>query len=353
MSFELLKQEVERGMSGKNSGVPMGFSRLNKYVGIRKRIMTIVAGASGSGKSAFIHSSYILNPFEYLLKTNRTDVKLKVIFFSMERSRVYILAKWMSRKIFITEKVLIPIPKLLGWWDNSKLTPDEYDLFLKYEDYMEKLLSVVDIIDGPQNPTGIYAYVKEYAKQNGRFNEENEYHKTYIPTHPNEIVIVIIDHMGLIKTEKGYVTKKEAIDKTSEYCQWFRDNLGYSPVLVTQLNRNLNNPMYLKVDSVEPTIDDIKESGNPGEASDVVISLFDPTRYNTSDKSYKADKFIDLKTGANYFRSVKVLKNSYGEDGIRVGMGFHGATGTFKELPRKEDMEGFDFESVYNGTFFM
>ena len=305
-----------------------------------------------SGKSAFMHSAYILHPYDYLLE-HKSGIKFKVILFSMERSKVYILAKWVSRRIFLTQGVLIPIPKLLGWWSDDKLTHDEHDLFMQCKDYIDGLLDVVDIVEGPQNPTGIYKYVKEYATTHGKFEEVDEYTKVYLPDHPNEIVIIGEDHLGLTKTEKGMTTKKEAIDKLSEYNQWFRDALGYTPVLVSQLNRSLNNPAFMKREAFEPTIDDIKESGNPGEASDVVISLFDPIRYRTQDDSYKVGNFVDPSTGGNYFRSVKILKNSYGEDSVKIGMAFHGATGIFKELPKSKYMDGFDYNSLFTGEYFL
>jgi hypothetical protein len=47
MSFELLKQEVESGLSGRNNGVPMGFDRLNRYIGIRKSMYFLVGGLTG------------------------------------------------------------------------------------------------------------------------------------------------------------------------------------------------------------------------------------------------------------------------------------------------------------------
>ena len=47
MSFELLRNEVEKGMLGKNKGIHMGFPRLNNYIGIRKRIYTLVGGNTG------------------------------------------------------------------------------------------------------------------------------------------------------------------------------------------------------------------------------------------------------------------------------------------------------------------
>jgi len=350
--FDLLKKEVDNGIQGRNSGIPMGFRRLNKYIGIRKRIYTVIFGATGSGKSAFCHSAYILHPFDWwYANKNTSNVKLKFILFSMERSKVYTLAKWTSRKIFLDQGVNIPIAKLLGWWD-TKLTKDEHDLFLMYENYINELTAICDIIEGAQNPTGIYKYVRKYAEANGTMENINEYDKIYHPRHPNEIVIPIVDHFGLIKMEKG-MTKKEAIDKTSEYFQWMRDFLGYTPIGVSQINRDLSNPIYQKMDNIEPNIDQIKESGRPAEDADVVVSLFQPSRYKTNDASYNnVSKFISPE-GADCFRSIKILKNTYGESDLRIGMGFHGSTGTFAELPKPKDMDSFDFETLFTGQFFL
>lgn len=353
MSFELLKEAVDAGRTGVNRGIPMGFRRLNKYIGIRKRIYTLIFGATGSGKSSYMHSAYILNPFDWYIANKPPGIKFKVILFSMERSKVYILAKWISRKIFIDHGILIPIQKLLGWWEGVDLDDKEYALFMAYQPYIDQLLEVVDIVEGPQNPTGIYKYVKNYAKENGKFDQVDEYHMTYTPNNPNEIVIVAEDHLGLTKLEKDVKNKKEAIDKVSEYNQWFRDALGYTPVAVSQLTRNLNNPIYQKMDSFEPTLDDVKESGRPGEDADVVTSLFDPLRFKTNDPSYKVENFLDTSNGAKHFRSIKVLKNTYGEDDIRMGMAFMGSTGIFKELPRSKDMEGFDYNQLFTGQYYL
>lgn len=349
MSFLDLKHAVQDGIDGKNGGIPMGFDRINKYIGIRKRIFTLIFGAPGSGKSALCHNAYILNPFDYYM-LNKEKVKIKFILFSMERSKVYILAKWISRKIFLDQGILIPISKLLGWWD-VKLTKDEHDLFLCYQNYIDELLSVCDIIEGPQNPTGIYKYVKNYAESIGKVESIDEFHKKYIPNHANQIVLPIVDHLGLSKPEKG-MNKKESIDKVSEYLQMFRDFYGFSPVAVSQINRDLSNPIYQKLDSFEPNLDQIKESGRPAEDSDIVISLFQPSRYKTTDVSYKIDNFISP-TGGDFFRSVKILKNTYGESDIRCGMGFMGVTGDFKELPKPKEMEAFDYEQLFNYSYFL
>ena len=350
-NFDILKQEVEAGLEGKNSGIPMGFNRLNKYVGIRKRIFTTVFGGTGTGKSALVYNAWILQPFDYLQKHKNSDLKMKVILFSMERSKVYILAKWLSRKIFLDLGVFIPLQKLLGWWD-TKLTKDEHDIFLAYQSYIDELSQFCDIVEGAINPTGMYKYVKKYAEENGRFEQISEYKKIYIPNHPNEIVVPIIDHYALATVESGK-SKKETVDKVSEYCQLFRDQWGYSPVGVSQINRDLSGMMFKKVDSFEPTLDHIKESGRMAEDSDVVISLFQPSKYHTEDRAYNVSKFIDPSTGGDYFRRLTILKNSYGEADVGTGMGFFGATGIFKELSKAKEMENFDYNSLFNYSYFL
>lgn len=352
-NFDILKKEVKDGIEGKNNSIPIGFERLNKHIGIRKRIYTVILGATGSGKSALVHSAYVLNPFDWFIKEGeKKGVKLKILLFSMERSRIYTLAKWVSRKIFLDQGVLIPVGKLLGWWD-TKLSKDEHDLFLMYEDYIDRLDEVVTIIEGPQNPTGYYKTVKEYAEKNGKIEQVSEFNKIYLPNHPNEIVIPIGDHLALSKLEKGIDTKKAAIDKVSEHNRMFRDFYGYSPIGILQMNRDLSNPIYQKMTSFEPTLDSAKESGSPAEDCDIALSLFDPLRYKTNDIAYDANKFVDTSNGAKYFRSVKVLKNSYGEDDLRVGMAFQGATGIFSELPKPKHMDNFSYESLFNGSYFL
>ena len=47
MSFKQLSEEVLAGLEGRNNGIPMGFNRLNKYIGIRKSIYTLIGGLTG------------------------------------------------------------------------------------------------------------------------------------------------------------------------------------------------------------------------------------------------------------------------------------------------------------------
>jgi len=310
MSFEHLAKEVELGLSDRNNGIPMGFDRLNRYVGIRKSMYFLVGGLTGSGKTSFIDDAFVLNPFDwYRSVQNRQDIKLKIIYRSMERSRTYKFAKWVSRRIFLDYGMIIPVSKMLGW-QKEKMTKDEHDLFLTYRDYMGELNECVTIIDGPENPVGIAKELKAHALENGTIEKLDDFNKIYVPNHENEVTIVVIDHIGLLKTTKDQPTKKEALE-------------------------------------------DFAESSSTQNDADIVMALFDPLRYKVADPSgYNLDKLKD-EYGAKYFRSLRLIKNSYGEDDIRIGLGFLGQIGMFKELPRRKDMTDDDYDRVVNKTFFL
>jgi len=353
MSFQLLKEEVQKGLDGRNGGIPMGFNRLNRYVGIRKSMYYLIGGLTGSGKTSFIDDAFVLNPVDWALSEEgqKSGIKVKVWYRSMERSRTYKLAKWTSRKIFLDQGIIIPVNKLLGW--TEKMTKDEHDLFLMYEDYMMQLEDMVTIIDGPENPVGIAKELKSYALERGEIIQVDKYNKRYIPNDPDEITLVVLDHIGLLKTTSAQPTKKQAIDKMSDELRYARDFYGYSPVVVSQFNRSISNPTRIKNGDVEPQLEDFADSSSTQNDSDVCMALFDPMRYNVSDPSgYDTNKLRD-DFGGKYFRSLRVIKNSYGEDDIRIGLAFLGQIGMFKELPRKRDMTEGDYTSIVNKSFFI
>jgi hypothetical protein len=351
MSFEQLKNEVQAGLDGRNNGIPMGFDRLNRFIGIRKSMYFLVGGLTGSGKTSFIDDAFVLNPVDWYLTQKDPQIKLKIIYRSMERSRTYKLAKWVSRKIFIDHGTTIPVTKLLGWTD--KMSHDEHDLFLMYEDYMNMVEDVVTIIDGPENAVGIAKELKAHALKNGHIEQIDEYNKRYIPDDENTVTIVVLDHIGLLKTTKDQTTKKDTIDKMSDELRYARDFYGYTPVVVSQFNRSISNIMRIKNGDVEPQLEDFAESSQTQNDADVVLALFDPLRYKVLDTSgYDLNKLKD-QYGAKYYRSLRLIKNSYGEDDVRIGLGFMGQVGMFKELPRQKDITDEIYDSVINKSFFL
>ena len=280
-----------------------------------------------------------------------SGIKVKVWYRSMERSRTYKMAKWVSRKIFLDQGIIIPVGKILGW--NEKMTKDEHDLFLYYRDYVEQLSEIVTIIDGPENPVGIAKELKLYAEANGEIQQLDKWNKIYVPNDPTQITMVVVDHIGLLKTTTAQPTKKEAIDKMSDELRYARDFYGYSPVVVSQFNRSISNPSRIKNGDVEPQLEDFADSSSTQNDADVVMALFDPMRYKVADPSgYDLDKLKD-QYGAKYFRSLRLIKNSYGADDLRIGLAFLGELGLFAEMPRKKDITDADYASITDKSFFL
>ena len=111
--------------------------------------------------------------------------------------------------------------------------------------------------------------------------------------------------------------------------------------------------MRIKNGDVEPQLEDFADSSSTQNDADVVVALFDPMRYKVEDPSgYQLDKLKD-EYGAKYFRSLRLIKNSYGEDDVRIGLGFLGQIGMFKELPRLKEMTESDYQSIVNKSFFL
>jgi hypothetical protein len=139
----------------------------------------------------------------------------------------------------------------------------------------------------------------------------------------------------------------------SDELRYARDFYGYSPVVVSQFNRDISSPMRLKNGDVEPQLEDFADSSSTQNDADVVLALFDPMRYKVADPSgYDLNKLRD-DYGAKYFRSVRLIKNSYGEDDVRIGLGFLGQIGMFKELPRQRDITDSDYDAILNKSYFL
>ena len=131
--FDSLSSEVSRGLEGNNSGISIGYSSLDRYISVRKRIYTLLFGASGSGKSTLVHNAYILNPFDWWWKNRHTTkIKLKIVYFSMERSKTYVTAKKTGIIIGITMMPLVSNGDALfhvATFDNVRAVAEEVMYF--------------------------------------------------------------------------------------------------------------------------------------------------------------------------------------------------------------------------------
>lgn len=349
MSFEFddVITDIEKGISGENTGIPLDFKKLSKTLsGVQKYMYTLVGGNSGTGKTAFVDLVYCLGVYDWWYKNkDTTDIKIKIIYRSMERTKKLKIAKWICLKLYIDHKIIIDIPTLFQReGKKTELNDELFELIKGYRKYFSEMLEsgVVEIIDGQENPTGIFRHIQDFANKNGEWIKINEFSKRYKPNDPNLYTIIVLDHVGKCKSEVNggkQLSTKETTDKISEYMSVVRDTYGFSPVVISQFNRSIGNIDRFKSKDVSPEPDDFKNSGCLYEDSDVCLALFNPFKLKVNDfLGYDIPKFV-ASSGENRFRSVSILKNSYGADDLILPLNFLGESGHFREIPNPEEFK--------------
>lgn len=358
-TFDKLNEDILQGMSGKNNFISIGLPKLGRYANIRKKILTLIFSNTGAGKSSLL-DTILLNACNHHMK-NPQEMKPDFQLFSFERNSSIRIAKWICFLIFVNEGIEIQLPKMLGWWE-EKLTLAEHDLILKQKPYIDQILNdYITIHDGAKTPNEVYKIMKDHFEVNGDYEEVLvKGHKQRIYTAKNDRIIVVpaFDHGNLTKTTKDLPNKKQTIDKLVTYAQGFRDLEYAAPIWVSQVNRAISAATRDKDKEAELVLDDVKESGDIADACDIAISLFDPLKHGQSSKTgYKPADFVDMNTGANYFRSAQIIKSSYGMDSIRFPLAFNGFCGQFMELQKRKDLTDYEYEqlvaSVLSKEFFL
>ena len=367
MSFDMLREAVERGMNTEHMGIPIGFPILGDEIMIRPSTGYLIGGYTGSGKTSFLDDAFIINPLEWLNSNPNSGIDIEIMYFSMERKTLHKLAKWVGRKMFLDKGVILGVNKLLGMVSpNKKINTEEWNYFLEYEEYINYLLSKITVIQGAQNPMGIKKAVDAWAEKNGKIvtpdPDNKPYERIYVPNNPNKFLLIIYDHVGITTKEKRdeivYHQKKEIIDLLSADARRFRDFYGFSYCMVSQFNRDIANPIRIKNGSVEPMLEDFKDTAGTQEDADVVFGLFDAIRYQVAyptgkdQLGYELSKFR-FENGIKKYRSLHILKNTYGIEDIGIGLAFQPQVGHFKELPRAREITSMTYDQLNNNNYFL
>lgn len=329
-------QEVERGKQGLNEGLPMGFNRLTKVIcNVQKGRYDLWGGGTGTGKSSAVLDAYVINPIEYML-ANDQPLKLRVKYYNLEMATMPLMAKLMARRVFEQSKgkYLLSVNKIFGR-GNYRLSPEEDRFLAEAQDYFDMLTQYVEFIDGSVSPLFVYKDLLKLANEIGTVTKQENGHWDFVQHDPNLIVVVVIDHVGLITPNKDHGgNKKKAIDDLSEMLIKFRNRCGFSPVVVSQFNRSIEAMDRKSNSHPDPQLSDFKDSGNPAQDADTVVALFNPIRHRLNNHNG-----YDMNTYGSFYRGLSVLKNRDGIDNVDIAMGFIGAVGKLRELPTVDELK--------------
>ncbi len=323
--IQSLRYLVNRGRKGLNKGLSMGLPRLEAIMdGIQRQTYTIITGGTGSGKTTLALYSYVYR----LIMDHLGDPKYRVVYFSLEMTAEILLAKLMCLHIYETYGVELTYKDIMSRQDI--LSDEMYELVESCYPWLEQFSEHLEIHDKGTTANGIYNILHRYAEANGTFIE-NEQSKTYTPTIENELVMVVVDHLGLLNLMQGQ-NKKEAMDLASKFLMRFRNLCAYSPLVLLQLNRTQSSMARRDKGLQEIELSDIKDTGGPSEDAEVILAIYHPWREKVS--NYKN---WNIKILQDKFRAIQILKSRLGEADKSIPINFFGSIGYWKELPKYDE----------------
>lgn len=263
---------------------------------------------------------------------NDKNKDVHYIFFNLEMGEEQILAKLLSIYLYETYGEIISFKEIFSRGKGVILSDDKYELIQKCRPILELFQDRIIFHSGALNHDSYKRTLEKDLKMFGTFKEGK-----YYPFNSEQIVGVIIDHMNLIGAYGGN-DKKTEMDTISKLSVYYRNGCKIlSPIHVMQLNRNSYGQERLKQGLQEPDESDFKDSGSILEDSMIALLMFSPTKARLSSHNK-----YDIKTLGSNYRSLKCIKNRFGEADIAAGLGFYGNIGIFKELPKPEEI--YDYE---------
>lgn len=298
-----------------------------------------------STKSQFASFMFLYVPILYAYE-HRDKVRIKIFYAPLEESKEKVVMRFMRYLLYTKSgfQTRVTHHELTSTIEGqpvkeeilNALASEEYKNILDFfESHVEFLTS--------RNPTGIYKSIVKYAVEHGQritqsvtmtddFGESRTVEKIigYKPNDPDEYVIILTDHVGLLQEESGR-DKRGTIKKFSEYMMEVRDFYRYIPVIVQQQNVEVQSMDAFKLNRITP---------NPGTLADckdirydvnVMLGITDPY-------AAKLGTFLkyDITKLRNNQRFLEVMLSRDGTQNTMKALYFDGAVSYFKELPNPD-----------------
>lgn len=351
-----LKYRRDRVLSGGINCIPSPFKSFRRdFPGPEQGKFYLISGASKGAKTQLANYLFMYTPILFAYY-NPDLLRVKIFYFPLEETPEKITTRFMCHLLYVLSGCKIRIsPMQLGSIDEDNIVDEEILNILNSIEYR----SILDFYEDhvhfitERNPTGCWKTVYKYAQEAGTIHrkvinienketgvkQEKEVFDYYEPKDPDEYVFIIYDHVSLTDQERG-MTKKEAIDKLTEYGMVFRNNYNYSPVYIQQQNSDTISLEALRANRISPTQNGLADSKDTGKACSMMFGIVNP--YNFGVPNYHKYDITKLK---GYARFLEVVMNREGESNGELALYFDGATNYFAPLPNANDTVA--LEKVY------
>jgi len=257
-----------------------------------------------------------------------------------------------SYKLFKEHNISKSPEDLLSVFKDRVVDNKLMKLIDSYKPFFEDFEKRVTFIDNIRNPWGIMKYMQTYADKNGKWAYKNidwegedgsvtvkSVKDFYTPNDPEELVIIITDHVSLLMPEKQQTLHQAMSKFSSDYCLTLRDKYKYCVVNIQQQAAEQEKQQFtLKGDSVidklRPSADGLGDNKLTARDCNLMLGLFSPYRYKILDYAG-----YDLNILQDNYRELSIILNRDGKSNAAVDLYFDGASNFFTELPRSAEKE--------------
>ena len=351
--YENIVNKRERILSGKVNCIPWQLPRFEESSpGIEQGKYYQITAQSKAGKTQLADALFVFNTVKQIIDDN-LDIRLKIFYFSLELSKEEKMLSCFANILYIKEGLRIAPTDLKSTHAKKVLSSEVLEIIFKYQKYFDKIEEIVEFIDSVRHATGIYDLVRKYAVANGTIyhrdivinGEITQVEDRYEPNDPEEYVMIIIDHIGLIQPQKLNGTQlslHESISLlSSDYLIKLRNRFNYIPVVVIQQAIAGENIEHKKAGALRPSVANLGDNKLIARDCNMMIGIFSPFKHEIPEyMGYDVTKFKDN------IRFMEIIISRDGGAGTICPLYFDGAVTYFKELPRSDDKES--MEKVYN-----
>jgi len=233
---------VKEAKLGNRKVLPTSWKRLNRNLlgGLQQGKMYVIAGRPGVGKSAF--SNQLI--FD-VLDTNATK-PLIVLYWTFEMPGYQQVMRSASKDVRREIGQLLSIDTPLSDVD-FRVYASKVQKYKKYPIYFNNIPRTMDYI----------------------MNTNKDIHES----NPNHIVINILDHSRLIRGNED--TELRKLNTISKGCMMMQSEFGVVNILLSQLNRNIEQEHRAK-NQYQPLLTDLFGGDSIGQDAHVVMILNRP-----------------------------------------------------------------------------
>lgn len=353
-----LQQRRQNILEGKVNCIPSPFTSFRQdFVGIEQETYYCVTANQKAAKSQFTSFMFIYNPILFAYE-NRDKVRVKIFYAPLEESKQKVMMRFMRYILYIYSgsRKRVSHHELTSAVEEHPVSQETLDTLQSddYQDILNFFESHVIFLED-KNPTGIYKTMVKYADEHGKrikqpivveneFGEKTTVEKIigYEPDDPDEYVIIITDHVGLLSEERG-MDKRETIRKYSQYMMELRDYYRYIPVIVQQQSSEVQSMDAFKLNRISPTPGALSDCKDTRYDVNVMIGITNP--YAAKVKNFLGYDITKLKDNARF---IEMMLSRDGSANSVKALYFDGAVSFFKELPSPESA---DYESYMERVY--